>query len=103
MSSSSDDEIANDEENGLNKLPCKVEKTLERCQTTGFDRRGLQMFEGQLRGKLITIIFVGNKSIMPVFVSRSMHLGSFIRYTSCKYRIHLECYRLKVLFQGAAL
>ena len=50
MSASSDDEVAANAGNQLNKVPGKVETELKRFQETGLERRGLGLFEAQLKG-----------------------------------------------------
>ena len=60
MSTSSDDEIAADPTNGDNKHPCVVETALVQCQNVGFDEKSLDIFQGQLEGRVITIKFFKN-------------------------------------------
>ena len=50
MNLSSDEEIAQDEENVLNKVPCQTEKTIEKLNSSGLDLREMMAFEDSLKG-----------------------------------------------------
>ena len=51
MNLSSDEEIAGDDEQMLNKRACSTEKTMTKLSTEGLTKEELQNFEASLKGK----------------------------------------------------